>query len=86
MTDRDNLSDINDLSVLHNTDDVVRHDSKYVPNDVRHLEAGAKAANDFEVNDTTWGAIKANKKAIGWSLLISTAVIMEGNYMPESMT
>lgn len=42
------------------------------------LTAGAKAATDSEVNMPVWEALKLHKRAVGWSLLLSTAVIMEG--------
>lgn len=35
------------------------------------------AAND-ERSQTIWQAIKTHHKAIGWSVLLSTAIVMEG--------
>lgn len=67
-----------DSEAIHPADDVVRRASKVNRGDFKQVEAGAKAATDFEVNESTWQAIKANKKAIAWSLIISTAVVMEG--------
>ena len=44
----------------------------------RALSTAAQATNDDEKNMTTREAIKIYKKAIMWSLVISTCVIMEG--------
>jgi SP family general alpha glucoside:H+ symporter-like MFS transporter len=44
----------------------------------RALSAAAAENTDEEKSMTTLEAIKANKKAIFWSLIISTCVIMEG--------
>jgi MFS transporter, SP family, general alpha glucoside:H+ symporter len=38
----------------------------------------AKQASDDEHSQTLWQAIKANRKAIGWSVLISMSIFMEG--------
>lgn len=38
----------------------------------------AKHASDLEHQQTLWEAVKENKKAIGWSMLVSLSVIMEG--------
>jgi hypothetical protein len=38
----------------------------------------AKHAADEEHAQTLWQAIKANKKAVGWSVLVSMSVVMEG--------
>jgi hypothetical protein len=38
----------------------------------------AKHAADEEHAQTLWQAIMANKKAVGWSVLISMSVVMEG--------
>ncbi len=38
----------------------------------------AKHASDEEHAQTLWQAIKANKKAVGWSVLVSMSVVMEG--------
>jgi SP family general alpha glucoside:H+ symporter-like MFS transporter len=39
---------------------------------------GAKAATDNERNMTLWQGIKLYPKAVGWSILISTCIAMEG--------
>lgn len=44
----------------------------------RALSVAAEATNEEEKNMTTLEAIKIYKKAILWSLTISTCVIMEG--------
>ena len=38
----------------------------------------AKHASDEEHAQTLWQAIKANKKAVAWSVLVSMSVVMEG--------
>jgi len=38
----------------------------------------AKAATDKERNMTLWQGIKLYPKAIAWSILISTCIVMEG--------
>src|SRR5450756_35321 len=38
----------------------------------------AKHASDEEHAQTLWQAIKANKNAVGWSVLVSMSVVMEG--------
>lgn len=44
----------------------------------RNLSVAAQDTSHDEKSMTTWQAIKASKKAIMWSLIISTCVIMEG--------
>lgn len=44
----------------------------------RALSSAAEATNEDEKSMTTWEAVKIYKKAILWSLVISTCVIMEG--------
>jgi MFS transporter, SP family, general alpha glucoside:H+ symporter len=39
---------------------------------------GAKAATDKERRMTLWQGVKLYPKAIGWSMLISTCIAMEG--------
>jgi MFS transporter, SP family, general alpha glucoside:H+ symporter len=38
----------------------------------------AKFASDAEHNETLWHAIKSNRKAVLWSMLISMSIVMEG--------
>lgn len=38
----------------------------------------AKNASDEEHSQTFWQAVKANRKAVGWSMLISMSIVMEG--------
>jgi SP family general alpha glucoside:H+ symporter-like MFS transporter len=38
----------------------------------------AKHASDEEHSETLWQALKNNRKAVGWSMLISMSIIMEG--------
>jgi SP family general alpha glucoside:H+ symporter-like MFS transporter len=38
----------------------------------------AKNATDAEHNMTLWQGIKLYPKAVGWSILISTCIVMEG--------
>lgn len=38
----------------------------------------AKQASDDEHAQTLWQALKANRKAVGWSMLVSLSVVMEG--------
>jgi SP family general alpha glucoside:H+ symporter-like MFS transporter len=38
----------------------------------------AKQATDEEREQTLWQALQANRKAVGWSVLISMSIIMEG--------
>ena len=44
----------------------------------RKLSVAAEEVAKDEKDFTTWEAIQASKKAIMWSLVISTCVIMEG--------
>jgi hypothetical protein len=44
----------------------------------RKLSIAAEETAKDEKDFTTWEAIQASKKAIFWSLIISTCVIMEG--------
>lgn len=44
----------------------------------RTLSVAAQGTANDEKSMTTWQAVKASKKAIMWSLIISTCVIMEG--------
>jgi len=56
-------------------DDVKLDD--YRDGDLKHVE-DAQVATDKEHNLTLVEALRAYPKAIGWSILLSTAVIMEG--------
>ena len=44
----------------------------------RKLSAAAQDTAHDEKSMTTWQAVRANPAAIAWSLVISTAVVMEG--------
>lgn len=38
----------------------------------------AKQASDEEHSQTFWQALRANRKAVAWSMLISLSIVMEG--------
>lgn len=38
----------------------------------------AKKASDVEHSETTWEALKKNRKAVLWSIMVSMSVVMEG--------
>lgn len=42
------------------------------------IQAEAKDASALEHNISVWQSVKLYKKAIAWSILLSTAIIMEG--------
>lgn len=46
--------------------------------DIKNLNADAQAATDKEHQMTLWQGLKLYPKAVGWSVLLSTAIIMEG--------
>lgn len=46
--------------------------------DIKDLNANAQAATTKEHQMTLWQALKLYPKAVGWSVLLSTAIIMEG--------
>ncbi|KAK3697499.1 hypothetical protein LTR37_017445 [Vermiconidia calcicola] len=54
-------------------------DNELKPNDkMRETIRNAKAATEKEHNMTLWQGIKLYPKAIGWSVIISTCIAMEG--------
>jgi MFS transporter, SP family, general alpha glucoside:H+ symporter len=64
-------------NALHPEDTVVRRASEAVPH-FADLSAEAKDATNKEHQMGFMQALKLYPKAVGWSLLLSTAVIMEG--------
>ena len=65
------------------TSGIVVEDSKLSASHVEEKMSGdaiehAKLASDAEHNTTIWEAIKVNKKAVIWSMLISMSIVMEG--------
>lgn len=44
----------------------------------KDLSGQASDAAQEERTQTIWQAIKSNPKAVGWSVLLSTAIVMEG--------
>ncbi|KAE8442761.1 hypothetical protein EG329_002849 [Mollisiaceae sp. DMI_Dod_QoI] len=66
-----------DENTLHVEDTVVRRASVAVQN-FADLSAEAKDATAKEHEMGFWQAIKLYPKAVGWSILLSTAIVMEG--------
>lgn len=66
-----------DTNALHASDSVIRRASITNP-DFGGLSADSKEATNHEVNMKFWTAVRLYKKGIFWSLLMSTAIIMEG--------
>lgn len=66
-----------DDNVLHPEDSVVRKASVAVPN-FAGISAEAKESTELEHNMSFMEAIKLYPKAVAWSVLLSTAIIMEG--------
>jgi MFS transporter, SP family, general alpha glucoside:H+ symporter len=66
-----------DNNALHVEDTVVRKASVAVEN-FAGLSSEAKDATDQEHSMSFMQAIKLYPKAVGWSMLLSTAIIMEG--------
>lgn len=54
------------------------HDRRDSTGSVAKIIQNAKAATDKEQRMTLWEGIKTYPKAVGWSLLISTCIAMEG--------
>ena len=66
-----------DNNTLHVDDDVMRKASVAVDN-FAGLSADAKDGTDHEHAMSLMEAIKLYPKAVGWSVLLSTAIVMEG--------
>lgn len=66
-----------DNSTLHVDDDVMRKASVAVDN-FAGLSAEAKDGTEHEHSMGLMQAIKLYPKAVGWSILLSTAIVMEG--------
>lgn len=66
-----------DNNVLHPEDTVVRRVAVAVDN-FAGMSAEAKDATEYEHNMSFMQAIKLYPKAVGWSVLLSTAIVMEG--------
>ena len=66
-----------DPSVLTASDSVFRRASEANPQFLQLNEDAAGAAAN-EQNQTFWQAIHQYPKAVGWSVLLSTAIVMEG--------
>lgn len=60
------------------TMDDFKHDETQATHDAVHLADEARLAADKETNMTLWAALKLYPKAVGWSVLLSTTLIMEG--------
>lgn len=56
----------------------VNHVADVHDDDWEHSRDAARAANDEEHDTTTLQALKANWRAVCWSLLVSMSIIMEG--------
>lgn len=72
----DEVSPINS-NAFHPEDTVLRHPNEANP-DFSELAAEAKDATNKEHSMSFLEAIKLYRKAVAWSLLLSTAVVMEG--------
>jgi SP family general alpha glucoside:H+ symporter-like MFS transporter len=66
-----------DNNALHPEDTVVRRASEAIPG-FAELSAEAKDATDKEHQMGFKQALRLYPKAVGWSILLSTAIIMEG--------
>lgn len=62
------------------TGDVVKSEA------MQSLYANAKTATDKEHNMTVWEAVRLYPKAIAWSMLISTCIVMEGESCLSGLT
>jgi SP family general alpha glucoside:H+ symporter-like MFS transporter len=69
----DNKNDVHQAPLHFPTKDELNHTKSM--NEVIH---NAKTATDKEHKMTLWQGIKLYPKAVGWSLLISTCICMEG--------
>jgi hypothetical protein len=66
-----------DNNVVTASDDIIRRASVTNP-DFGGLSADSKDATDYETTMSVRTALKLYKKGVLWSLLMSTAIIMEG--------
>ncbi len=66
-----------DTSAVHAPDDIIRRASITNP-DFGGLTVDSKDATDYETNMSVRTALKLYRKGVFWSLLMSTAIIMEG--------
>lgn len=66
-----------DPSVVHVPDDIMRRTSAVNP-DFGGLAADSKEATNYETTMAIGTAFKLYRKGVMWSLLMSTAIIMEG--------
>ncbi|KAK7426214.1 hypothetical protein QQZ08_007243 [Neonectria magnoliae] len=63
------------ITAVQKTTDALHHEEAV---DAKVLVSEAKVAADAEHNMSLWQAAKTYPKAIGWSVLLSTTLIMEG--------
>ncbi len=75
MSDEKHIDIEHDAVVSNGNFDRSWRDEKW---DGRKLSIAAEETSTNEKDLTTWEAIRASKKAILWSLVLSTCVIMEG--------
>ncbi|KFX98677.1 hypothetical protein O988_04261 [Pseudogymnoascus sp. VKM F-3808] len=66
------------LSTMDSKIDVERVEDPSIEKNHAHLQSMARNATEREHNMTLLQAIKLYPKAVGWSLLLSTTVVMEG--------
>lgn len=66
-----------DHTAIHAPDDIIRRASITNP-DFGGLSADSKDATEYETNMSVGTALKLYKHGVLWSLLMSTAIIMEG--------
>jgi SP family general alpha glucoside:H+ symporter-like MFS transporter len=66
-----------DNNAIHAPDEIIRRASVTNP-DFGGLSADSKDATDYETNMSVRTALKLYRKGVLWSLLMSTAIIMEG--------
>lgn len=66
-----------DTGAIHAPDEIIRRASVTNP-DFGGLSADSKDATDYETNMSVRTALKLYRKGVLWSLLMSTAIIMEG--------
>lgn len=57
---------------------IVKHAEAPATHDAAHLAEEARNASKKETEMTLWAALKLYPKAVGWSVLLSTTLIMEG--------
>jgi hypothetical protein len=66
-----------DTNAVHPPDEIIRRASVTNP-DFGGLSADSKDATDYETSMSVRTALKLYRKGVLWSLLMSTAIIMEG--------